>query len=143
VHQGNGTAQIFENEPQVFTFSMHGANNFPYRKETSDLDIALPDDTSDNEYLDILYRTLPNLIGKQKPDFIFYLSGVDVLKTDKLGKLALSMEACRERDRFVLELCKKHQIPVQISMGGGYSVSIKDIVEAHCNTYRLAHDIFF
>lgn len=143
VHQGNGTAQIFENEPRVFTFSMHGANNFPYRKERSDLDVPLSDGTSDDGYLDILKRTLPQLIEQQKPDFIFYLSGVDVLKTDKLGKLALSMQACCERDRFVLEQCKKHQIPVQVSMGGGYSANIKDIVEAHCNTYRLAHNLFF
>lgn len=143
VHQGNGTAQIFGNEPRVFTFSMHGANNFPYRKEVSDLDIALPDKTGDEEYLDILRQTLPKLIEKQKPDFIFYLSGVDVLSTDKLGKLALSKEACKQRDRIVLELCKTHEIPVQVSMGGGYSTNIKDIVEAHCNTYRLAHDLFF
>jgi acetoin utilization deacetylase AcuC-like enzyme len=143
VHQGNGTAQIFENEPRVFTFSMHGANNFPYRKEQSDLDIPLPDGTSDKEYLDVLKDTLPNLIDQQKPDFIFYLSGVDILATDKLGKLALSKEGCKERDRLVLEQCHKHQIPVQVSMGGGYSTDIRDIVEAHCNTYRLAHALYF
>jgi len=143
VHQGNGTAQIFENKPRVFTFSMHGANNFPYRKERSDLDIPLADGTSDFEYLDILAKALPRLIVQQKPDFIFYLSGVDVLKTDKLGKLALSMEACRDRDRFVLEQCKINEIPVQVSMGGGYSMNIRDIVEAHCNTYRLAQDLYF
>jgi acetoin utilization deacetylase AcuC-like enzyme len=143
VHQGNGTAQIFENEPRVFTFSMHGANNFPYRKEVSDLDIALPDGTGDEEYLALLTQTLPGLIAKQKPDFIFYLSGVDVLATDKLGKLSLSKEGCKERDRFVLEQCKAHQIPAQVSMGGGYSTNIKDIVESHCNTYRLAHDLYF
>ncbi len=143
VHQGNGTAQIFENEPRVFTFSMHGANNFPYRKERSDLDIPLSDGTADKEYLDILRTTLPKLIDQQKPDFIFYLSGVDILATDKLGKLALSKEACEERDRFVLEQCRKHHIPVQVSMGGGYSTDIRDIVDAHCNTYRLAHDLYF
>ncbi|HJP64285.1 MAG TPA: histone deacetylase [Mucilaginibacter sp.] len=143
VHQGNGTAQIFEHKPRVFTFSMHGANNFPYRKEQSDLDIPLADGASDDEYLGILKQTLPDLIERQKPDFIFYLSGVDVLKTDKLGKLALSMEACRERDRLVLTECKQNQIPVQVSMGGGYSADIKAIVEAHCNTYRLAHDLYF
>ena len=143
VHQGNGTAQIFENEPRVFTFSMHGANNFPYRKERSDLDIALSDGTGDEEYLGILKATLPELIAQHKPDFVFYLSGVDVLKTDKLGKLALTREGCRERDRFVLEQCRSNAIPVQVSMGGGYSVDIKDIVEAHCNTYRLAHDLYF
>ena len=143
VHQGNGTAQIFESEPRVFTFSMHGANNFPYRKEKSDLDIPLPDGTNDQEYLDILKQTLPRLIYQQKPGFIFYLAGVDVLATDKLGKLSLSKEACKERDRFVLEQCRKHKIPVQVSMGGGYSTDIKDIVEAHCNTYRLANDLYF
>ena len=143
VHQGNGTAQIFENERRVFTFSMHGANNFPYRKERSDLDVALSDGTCDEEYLGILKATLPDLIVQQKPDFVFYLSGVDVLKTDKLGKLALTREGCRERDRFVLEQCRSNAIPVQVSMGGGYSVDIKDIVEAHCNTYRLAHDLYF
>ncbi|HVS91751.1 MAG TPA: histone deacetylase [Mucilaginibacter sp.] len=143
VHQGNGTAQIFENEPRVFTFSMHGANNFPYRKETSDLDIALPDNTGDEEYLALLQQALHVLIERQKPDFIFYLSGVDVLATDKLGKLSLSKEGCKERDRLVLELCKSYKIPVQISMGGGYSTNIRDIVEAHCNTYRLAHDLYF
>jgi acetoin utilization deacetylase AcuC-like enzyme len=143
VHQGNGTAQIFENERRVFTFSMHGANNFPYRKERSDLDIPLADGTSDKEYLDILKETMPKLIDQQKPDFIFYLSGVDILATDKLGKLALTKEACKERDRFVLEQCRKYQIPVQVSMGGGYSTDIRDIVDAHCNTYRLAHDLYF
>jgi len=143
VHQGNGTAQIFENEPRVFTFSMHGANNFPYRKERSDLDIPLADGTSDKAYLDILKTTLPKLIDQHKPDFIFYLSGVDILSTDKLGKLALSKEACKERDRFVLEQCRKHHIPVQVSMGGGYSTDIRDIIDAHCNTYRLAHDLYF
>lgn len=143
VHQGNGTAQIFENEPRVFTFSMHGANNFPYRKERSDLDIPLADGTSDKEYLDILKTTFPKLINQHKPDFIFYLSGVDILSTDKLGKLALSKEACKERDRFVLKQCHKYHIPVQVSMGGGYSTDIRDIVDAHCNTYRLAHDLYF
>ena len=143
VHQGNGTAQIFANELRVFTFSMHGANNFPYRKERSDLDIALPDGTGDEYYLALLKESLPALIAQQKPDFIFYLSGVDVLKTDKLGKLGMTREGCRERDRFVLEQCKSNAIPVQVSMGGGYSVEIKDIVEAHCNTYRLAHDLYF
>ena len=143
VHQGNGTAQIFENNPSVFTFSMHGANNFPYRKERSNLDIPLADGTSDKEYLDILKTTLPKLIDQHKPDFIFYLSGVDILSTDKLGKLALSKEACKERDRLVLDQCRQHQIPVQVSMGGGYSSDIKDIVDAHCNTFRLAHDLYF
>lgn len=143
VHQGNGTAEIFENEPRVFTFSMHGANNFPYRKERSDLDIPLRDGVSDDEFLEILRNNLPRLIKQQKPDFIFYLSGVDVLATDKLGKLALSKEACKARDQFVFEQCVKYNIPVQVSMGGGYSPQIRDIVDAHCNTFKAAIDLYF
>ncbi len=143
VHQGNGTAQIFENEPRVFTFSMHGANNFPFRKERSDLDIPLPDHIGDEQYLAILYDTLPKLITQTKPDFIFYQAGVDILKTDKLGKFDLSKEACKARDRFVFEQCIANNIPVQVSMGGGYSPDVKDIVDAHCNTYRVAVDLYF
>ena len=143
VHQGNGTAEIFEHEPRVFTFSMHGANNFPARKEKSDLDIPLPDGLIDEDFLSIVKQTVPELIGRVKPDFIFYLAGVDVLASDKLGKLALSKEACKERDYFVLQQCKQAGIPVQVSMGGGYSPQIKDIVEAHCNTYRAAVDLYF
>lgn len=143
VHQGNGTAEIFEHQPKVFTFSMHGANNFPYRKERSDLDIPLPDGIGDEAYFYLLKEALPKLIDQQKPDFIFYLAGVDVLLTDKLGKLALSKEACKQRDRFVLNLCHKNSIPVQVSMGGGYSPNIKDIVDAHCNTYKSALELYF
>jgi acetoin utilization deacetylase AcuC-like enzyme len=143
VHQGNGTAQIFENEPKVFTFSMHGANNFPFRKEGSDLDLALPDGTGDEAYLSLLKENLPRLIERQQPDFIFYLAGVDVLASDKLGKMALTKAACKERDRFVFEQCIQNNIPVQVSMGGGYSPDIKDIVDAHCNTYRVANDLYF
>ncbi len=143
VHQGNGTADIFKEEQRVFTFSVHGANNFPFRKEKSDLDIALPDGTGDEQYLQLLEQTLPALIEQQKPDFIFYLSGVDVLATDKLGKMALSKTGCKERDRFVFEQCIKHSIPLQVSMGGGYSPNIRDIVDAHCNTYRLANELYF
>ncbi len=143
VHQGNGTAHIFRNEPRVFTFSMHGERNYPLRKEKSDLDIGLPDNSSDNIYLDILCKTLPSLISNEKPDFIFYLSGVDILETDKLGRLSVSKQGCKERDRFVLELCRAENIPVAVSMGGGYSTRIADTVDAHCNTFRLAKEIFF
>ena len=143
VHQGNGTAEIFVHQPQVFTFSMHGANNFPYRKERSDLDIPLPDGIGDDAYFMLLKEALPKLIKETKPDFIFYLAGVDVLATDKLGKLALSKEGCKARDEFVLQLCQSNKIPVQISMGGGYSADIKDIADAHCNTYKAAIDLYF
>jgi acetoin utilization deacetylase AcuC-like enzyme len=143
VHQGNGTAQIFEHEPRVFTFSMHAANNFPFRKETSDLDIPLPDGLDGVGYLKILHDTLPALIEQQKPGFIFFQAGVDVLETDKLGKLRLTREDCKQRDQFVFEQCKTNNIPVQVSMGGGYSPQTRDIVEAHCNTYRVADQLYF
>jgi acetoin utilization deacetylase AcuC-like enzyme len=141
VHQGNGTAEIFYKEPNVFTFSMHGEKNFPFRKERSDLDIGLEDGIEDAPFLNLLEDTLPKLL-KFKPDFVFYLAGVDVLKSDKLGKLALSKAACKERDRMVLQFCKDHHLPVQVSMGGGYSPDIKDIVDAHCNTFKVGIDIF-
>lgn len=143
VHQGNGTAEIFRNDASVFTFSMHGASNYPFKKEQSDLDIALPKNTGDRDYLSLLKETLPKLISKEKPDFIFYLCGVDVIASDKLGTLGLSIEGCKERDAFVLETCNQLQIPVQCSMGGGYSPDIKTIVDAHANTFRLAQEIYF
>ena len=143
VHQGNGTAEIFQQDDAVFTFSMHGKSNYPFVKEESDLDIALENDTKDDEYLSILKETLPKLITQEKPDFIYYLCGVDVIETDKLGKLALTMEGCKERDRFVLQTCFDLKIPVMCSMGGGYSKDIKIIVEAHANTFRLAQEIYF
>ena len=142
VHQGNGTAEIFQSNPNVFTFSMHGQKNYPFHKEKSDLDIALEDDCNDADFLRILKKTLPDLIAKTRPDFIFYLCGVDVLKTDKLGRLGLTVAGCKQRDVFVLELCKKNNIPVQCSMGGGYSKEIKVIVDAHANTFRAAKHIF-
>ena len=143
VHQGNGTAEIFRNDPSVFTFSMHGKTNYPFKKEISDLDIALDDQTNDATYLHILKEELPKLIASQQPDFIFYLCGVDVIASDKLGNLGLSISGCKERDRFVLQTAKINQIPIMCSMGGGYSPELKTIIEAHANTFRLAQDIFF
>lgn len=143
VHQGNGTAQIFENDPRVFTFSMHGADNFPFRKEKSDLDIPLKNGTDDETFLTELALALPIVFKAHQPDFIFYLSGVDVLATDKLGKLALTKSACKRRDELVFEACIKHKLPVQVSMGGGYSSNINTIVDAHCNTFRVANHLYF
>jgi len=142
VHQGNGTAKIFENNPNVFTFSMHGTKNYPLHKEQSDLDIELKDFTNDSTYLQILELHLNKLISTVKPDFIFYQAGVDILAEDKLGRLSITMEGCKERDKIVLQICKLKQIPIAVSMGGGYSPQIKTIVEAHANTFRLARDIF-
>lgn len=143
VHQGNGTAEIFENNASVFTFSMHGDRNFPFRKEKSDLDIALPDGVEDEEYIQILIENLDRVIDFSRPEMVFYQAGVDVLKTDKLGKLSLSHQACKKRDYIVLNKCKSLGLPVQISMGGGYSAHIKDIVDAHCNTYIVANELYF
>lgn len=143
VHQGNGTAEIFKNDPSVFTFSMHGAGNYPFQKEQSDLDIALPDKTGDEVYLAKLAEVLPQLLKKVQPDFIFYLSGVDILETDKLGRLSCSVAGCKARDQFALQSFRESKIPVQVSMGGGYSPEIKTIIEAHANTYRLAQELYF
>lgn len=142
VHQGNGTAEIFQEDPSVFTFSMHGKSNYPFQKEKSDLDIALPDGTADHTYLEILERTLDKLFREVQPDFIFYLSGVDVLAEDKLGKLGLTLKGSLKRDEMVLSRCRESGIPVQCSMGGGYAPDIRTIVTAHAQTYRVARDLY-
>ena len=143
VHQGNGTAEIFQNDNSVFTFSMHGEANYPFKKEQSNLDIPLPKGTDDKTYLSVLKENLPKLIDTVQPNFIFYLSGVDVLESDKLGTLSLTLDGCKKRDEYVLDTCEKLKIPVQCSMGGGYSKDIKIIVEAHANTFRLAQTLYF
>lgn len=143
VHQGNGTAEIFQEEGRVFTFSMHGEKNYPLHKEASDLDIALPDGTGDAAYLRLLQEHLPRLFDAVKPDFVFFQSGVDVLESDKLGRLKLSLKGCRQRDELVIQQCYHNQVPLVCSMGGGYSASLAHIVEAHANTFRLAQEIFF
>jgi len=142
VHQGNGTAKLMENEPRVFTFSMHGKNNYPFHKEQSDLDIPLPDGISGQEYLEILEKTLPMLLETVQPNFIFYLSGVDILSTDKFGKFNISITECKRRDEMVLNMAYDNKIPIAIAMGGGYSPDINDILQAHCNTFRLAANLF-
>lgn len=143
VHQGNGTASIFMKDPRVFTFSMHGGKNYPLRKQTSDLDIPLPDGCDDELYLNKLQTHLPVIIENFRPDFIFYLAGVDVLATDKLGRLKLTRKGCRQRDQYVFERCIANHIPVAVVMGGGYSHQLRDIIEAHANTFRLAQEMYF
>lgn len=143
VHQGNGTAQIFKNESRVFTFSMHGDSNYPLHKEKSDWDIGLPDGTGDREYLQTLERALDELFKEAKPQFVFYQAGVDILESDKLGRLSVTIAGCKLRDKMVMERCRNQNIPLNISMGGGYSEKLNLIVEAHANTFRLAQDIFF
>ncbi len=143
VHQGDGTAEIFKGSESVFTFSMHGEKNFPLKKQESYLDIPLKDKTSDKEYLKLLDYHLKNLIDEVQPEFIFYQAGVDILATDKLGRLNITANGCKTRDKMVIKTCKKNKIPVAISMGGGYSPDIKEVVNAHANTYRLCQDIYF
>jgi acetoin utilization deacetylase AcuC-like enzyme len=116
VHQGNGTAEIFRENKNVFTASFHGEKNYPFRKETSDFDYGFNDGTSDKEYLDKIKYDIPLLIDSFEPDFIFYLSGVDIIENDKLGRLSVSIEGCKERDRFVLNYCKTNKIPVQVNL---------------------------
>lgn len=142
VHQGNGTAAIFSGVDAVFTFSVHGERNYPMHKEKSDLDVALPDGTDDETYLRIVAENFNRLIHDFQPDFIFYQCGVDVLSTDALGKLNLTMDGCKQRDRLVLEACHENKIPVCCVMGGGYSPDIRLVVEAHCNTFRIAMDLY-
>ncbi|MFB2118912.1 histone deacetylase [Parapedobacter sp. 2B3] len=142
VHQGNGTAQLFDGNPGVFTFSMHGERNFPFRKERSDVDVGLPDGTDDDTYLGLLQHHLELIFDRVRPDFVFYQAGVDVLDTDKLGKLALSRSGCRKRDALVFQYCKSAAVPVQVSMGGGYSTHIRDIVDAHCQTFAEAIRVY-
>jgi acetoin utilization deacetylase AcuC-like enzyme len=142
VHQGNGTASIFKDELRVFTFSIHGEKNYPIRKEKSDLDIALPDGANDITYLSVLEENLKAIIQNFKPQFILYQAGVDVLKKDKLGRLGLSHDGCKKRDEMVMQMAKCHQVPIAVTMGGGYSPQIKDILNAHTNTFKAAKDIF-
>jgi acetoin utilization deacetylase AcuC-like enzyme len=143
VHQGNGTAKIFEEKSDVFTFSMHGASNYPMHKEKSDFDIGLPDKTGDQAYLTILEDNLKRILDAFQPDFMIYQCGVDVLETDKIGRLGMSIGGCRQRDKIVLETAKLNQIPIMCCMGGGYSEKISHIIEAHANTFRLAQEVFF
>ncbi len=143
VHQGNGTAEIFRDNKNVFTVSFHGEKNYPFRKEKSDYDYGFNDGTSDKEYLKKIKYEIPRLVENFEPDFIFYLSGVDIIENDKLGRLSVSINGCKERDRFILDYCNVNSIPIQVSMGGGYSPILKDIIEAHANTFRLAQEIYF
>ena len=137
VHQGNGTATIFATDASVFTFSMHGAKNYPIFKARSTLDVELPDGTGDEEYLRTLAEHLPRVFA-HRPDIIFYLGGADPYAGDKLGRLSLSIAGLRARDEFVLNECRARSVPVVTVMSGGYAADIDDTVEIHCNTIRAA-----
>jgi acetoin utilization deacetylase AcuC-like enzyme len=142
VHQGNGTAEIFKNRKDVFTFSMHGEKNYPHRKEQSHLDIGLADGIEDREYLEKLEVSLSQLLEQFAPDFIIYQCGVDVLASDQLGRLNLSQSGVRKREEMVLSMAKNLQIPIVCCMGGGYSKQIKVIIEAHAHVFRLAQELY-
>jgi acetoin utilization deacetylase AcuC-like enzyme len=141
VHQGDGTATLFEADPDVLTISLHGCNNFPFRKQVSKIDVALPDLTGDEEYLAAVERILPCafLFGA---DIVFYQSGVDALAADTLGRLSMTHAGLLRRDRLVFEACKHTGIPCVVTLGGGYSNPIELTVEAHANTFRLAAELF-
>jgi len=138
VHQGNGTAAIFSGDPSVFTFSMHGDKNYPFKKEVSDLDVPLADGTGDDEYLSLLRAHLPDVLNRHQPDFVFYLAGADPFEGDRLGRLKMTIEGLRRRDEIVMEACTKARLPVAISMSGGYANDVDEIVTIHANTIRTA-----
>src|SRR5258708_2867924 len=141
VHQGDGTAEIFANDPDVFTLSLHGQSNFPFRKQISSLDIGLPDKTEDAEYLHQLELALPKALAFQ-PDIIFYQAGVDPLYSDVLGRLSLSFAGLKERDKKVMLAARDLDIPLVLTAGGGYSRPVELSVQAHANTYRTAAEVF-
>ena len=138
VHQGNGTAAIFAGDESVFTFSMHGEKNFPFRKEVSDLDVALPDGTGDTAYLELLRGHLDGVLNRHQPDFVFYLAGADPYAGDRLGRLELTIDGLRMRDEFVFSTCHRRGLPVAVSMSGGYATDVNDIITIHANTIRAA-----
>lgn len=142
VHQGNGTADIFEDSAEVFTFSMHGAANYPFHKSRSHLDVALETDTGDETYLSVLADSLALIRQRFQPDFIFYQAGVDILGSDKMGKLNCSLATCMQRDRMVMEFAQSLKVGMQCSMGGGYSPEITTILDAHTNTYLVARELY-
>jgi acetoin utilization deacetylase AcuC-like enzyme len=142
VHQGNGTAAIFANEPEVFTLSLHGEKNYPLIKQQSTIDVAFADGTEDDEYLYLLEENLAPVLERFRPDIVFYQAGVDPLHKDRLGRLALTAEGLMRRDAMVFNACRARSLPCVITLGGGYAKNVDDTVEAHCNTIRTACEIF-
>lgn len=138
VHQGNGTAAILAGDPTVFTFSVHGAKNFPFHKEKSDLDIELPDGTSDDLYLSMVEEGTRRALAQSCADLAIYLAGADPYAKDRLGRMAVSMKGLAERDRIVLDLCVEAGLPVAVTMAGGYAQDVNEIVAIHAQTVRAA-----
>lgn len=140
VHQGNGTADITAGDPTIFTFSIHGEKNFPFRKVAGDLDIGLPDGTTDETYLELVYEGTRRAIMMSSPDLAVYIAGADPFEGDRLGKLKISKHGLAERDKIVFELCGRAGLPIAVAMGGGYARDIEDIVDIHVQTIRLASE---
>lgn len=143
VHQGNGTAFTFAGDEDVFTFSIHGANNYPFKKPPSDLDVGLPDGTGDQEYKKALIDALHTILDQFTPDLVFYLGGIDPLETDHFGRLSLSLAGLKERDRIVLESIKQQNIPLVLLLSGGYAPTLKETVVAHAQMYEVAKEMGF
>jgi acetoin utilization deacetylase AcuC-like enzyme len=138
VHQGNGTAAIFQNDSTVFTFSIHGAKNFPFHKETSDLDIALPDGTRDEEYLEALQAGVEQVFESFNATLVIYLAGADPYEDDKLGRLKLTKAGLATRDQFVFNFCHHKGLPIAVVMSGGYARKVEDTVDIHFQTVNIA-----
>ncbi|HBQ58195.1 MAG TPA: hypothetical protein DD671_00810, partial [Balneolaceae bacterium] len=143
VHQGNGTAYIFRDDPNVFTFSIHGEKNYPFKKPPSDLDVGLPDKTGDRGYHKALISALDDIFERFSPDLVFYLGGIDPLETDHFGRLSLTLEGLRERDRIVIETITQKDIPLTLLLSGGYAPSVEETVIAHAQMYEVAKEMGF
>lgn len=143
VHQGNGTAYIFRDTPDVFTFSIHGENNYPFKKPPSDLDIGLPDKTEDKEYAKSLISALDSIFNKFKPDLVFYLGGIDPMETDYFGRLSLTLSGLRERERIVIESVTQQDYPLVLLLSGGYAPTLEETVVAHAQMYEVAKEMGF
>lgn len=141
VHQGNGTAEIFKNDSEVFTFSIHGEKNYPFKKPPSSLDIGLPDQTGDREYINTLTDALSSIFDQFQPDLVFYLAGIDPLKTDHFGRLSLTNKGLEDRDRLVISSVMDRNIPITLLLSGGYAPSVQETAEAHAILYKSAKEI--
>lgn len=137
LHQGNGTAYIFKTDKNVFTFSIHQGDIYPYPKQKSSVDIELPPSTADEEYLSLLQKTIPAIIDKHKPDIIVYQAGADPYRDDQLGQLKLTIDGLKKRDEFIFKQGRKHSIPLVVTLGGGYAVNTQDTVNIHANTVKV------
>ena len=143
VHQGNGTAYIFKDDPSVFTFSIHGEKNYPFKKPPSDLDVGLPDKTTDSAYHKSLIAALDTIFDQFSPDLVFYLGGIDPLETDHFGRLSLTLKGLRERERIVIETVTQKHIPLTLLLSGGYAPSVDETVIAHAQMYEVAKEMGF